>query len=187
MLALLAAQKRSNELFERFNGVLRQTPPPLGFKTLLAAPSWNMGNANRLGIVVHKDPRTGKYRFPPRADAPVPPGFEKVEVDNMGHARRVEREMAEIARKDLSEKVEGRRVVHDAMHANGVRELSEMKGGFSNRGRRFADYAIQETTRKQLAKPTRVTAPDVGFDALNYNKSNREGHRDEDGRTSKNY
>ncbi len=99
-------------------------------------------------IVVFKNTKTGKFRFPGKADNPTPTGFERLEIRSVAEARKFEKHM------NLKEKerYEQRKImdeiemapVRDYMRA----ELRKKMEHFSPFGRAFAEAAIKETNER---------------------------------------
>jgi hypothetical protein len=167
----------------------------IAYRVLLAMPSWMRRNANPLQIVVHRDPVTGRYRFPAHKDAPCPAGFEKVQIDSVWKARQVERAVQFQDRLKAQENIAKERLALDAIQKPGEADLKRALSGekFAVPGRdgkveytdistpfgkALAHLALDNLQKKREARSNIIQVPDEGFDALSYDRSNREGHAD---------
>jgi hypothetical protein len=120
-------------------------------------------SAFRDPIVVFKDLKTGKYRFPGRSDKATPEGFERVEMRNVPEARKFEQEMN---RRGMEERE--RNQIGDELTWSGPRkqmreELYAKMGSFSNFGKAFARYAIEQSNR---GKPRKNYEPGFHIEVL---------------------
>lgn len=137
-------------------------------------------------VVIHKDAQ-GNVRLPAHSSAPVPEGFEKVELRTSREVYAFERQMnakdAAIAA-DFHAKNEAHRdgqIRHNRgeiqEYLNGkawVDGTGERHVGFSNRGRRFYE-AMREQSEKRRHEAVR---PEFVVEAFSYNASNRQGYHD---------
>lgn len=128
-------------------------------------------------VVIHKDAK-GNVRFPGSANAPVPEGFQRVELTNVSQVRKLEREVnafelsrAEGNRLKQRDKAEGERMERRS-------KFKELVRNFSPRGRQFAEAMMIARDRHKTRLDKRIT--DMGFrvDAFSNNHSNREEYRD---------
>ncbi|MHA2064562.1 MAG: hypothetical protein ACXABY_09305 [Candidatus Thorarchaeota archaeon] len=148
-------------------------------RVLLATPAWNKKSKTTLGIVVHRDAH-GNFRHPGDPNAPVPPGFEKVEIDTIQHARKIEKAISE-----QSERIEINKLAGEHEHLEARRKAAEddtraNMSRMSPRGQEFAKLAMQKAQEKAAKRVGRPKSGEgVGFDALSYDKSNRGDFRDE--------
>lgn len=166
------------------------------FRALLAMPSWMTHRQTSLKIVVHRDPKTGEYRFPGRSDAPCPKGFQPIEITSIQQARKIENDIrkqdsqraAEAAYNNLA------RVDHNlAANAHDLREalrtdeyqVPDPKDptktirvkGITAQGKELIAAGLDHI-KEAREKPMKTIQPEVGFEALNYDQSNREPYRD---------
>ncbi len=129
-------------------------------------------------VVIHRDSQ-GNIRHPAHENAPVPEGFERVELRNIHEVRKFENEV------NLREAVSAQEQRHirsqavDAQVKLNREVLAKAIGNMSARGKRFYDAMKQvgELKREQL----RSQAPiDPGFhlEAFSQDSSNREAYRD---------
>jgi len=128
-------------------------------------------------VVIHKD-AAGNVRFPGRADAPVPEGFQKVELTNIHEVRKFEKDMNSRDR-EQAEKFRGvRGQFLDGQLAANREAMKELVKRFTPRGRFFYDKMREasEAKQKQGAKDVR---PAFYIDAFSNDASNRESHFDE--------
>jgi hypothetical protein len=128
-------------------------------------------------VVIHKDAQ-GNVRFPGSANAPCPPGFQRVELTNVSQIRKLERE---VNAKELS-RAEGNRQAQKAQ-SEGERmarreKFKEIVRNFSPKGKRFAEDMMKVRDQRQGRLDKRIT--DMGFhvEAFSQNSSNREAHND---------
>lgn len=172
--------------------------PGEAVRCLLAMPSWMTKRQTSLNIVVQRNPKTGEYRFPGRADAPCPPGFTPVHVDSVQKARKVEADIRKQDQQKAAEFAYRKLAQKDHMlsrNANDLREAlrtgeyeipdpSDLTGqrkkkikGITPQGRELIAAGLDhiEEARKEGVK---IIEPDVGFEALSYDRSNREPYRD---------
>lgn len=149
-----------------------------GIRVLLKAPSWRVGNANRLNMVVHQN-EAGDYSFPGNPNAPTAEGYERVEITDVSHARRIEKEVTH--RDDLKAQEHQYQTTqhYDALRKKEQGDLRAMMGDFSPKGKAFAEAALKDQSdrsQERSAKPKKTG--ECYFEALSYDKSNREPHRD---------
>jgi putative FmdB family regulatory protein len=148
-------------------------------RVLLAMPAWAKRSKTHLGITVHRDVRTGEYRYPATADSPMPPGFEKIEIQDVHQARKIEREERVRAESEAALNQAAARAAADEQRREGEAELKARLGSMSPRGQAFALAAMERNRQREAEKSHRVESHDGGFNVLNYDKSNREVHSDE--------
>jgi hypothetical protein len=147
-------------------------------------------------VVIHKDSQ-GNVRFPANANAPVPPGFQKVELTNIQQVRRLEKEVntkdREIAEKFRQSRQvfldgqlkENRRVMEDIRNGGswiGTDPAGRpvIRHGLSNKGQKFLDAMRQQSELRQK-QGSRHTNPEFVVDAFSYNQSNRDPYYNEHG------
>lgn len=151
----------------------------VGHRVLLAPPASLARKANPLGIVVHRDVVTGEYRFPGHANAPVPAGCERVEVTSTSQARAIEKQVAE---RESAKERENR--YRQEAHFSQVRkaeadDLRSKMGDFSEVGKKLAAAALEMAQEREKNRQRPVGhGINAGFEALSYDRSNREAHAD---------
>lgn len=120
--------------------------------------------------VVHRN-AAGEIRFPGRADAPVSPGFEKVELRNQRERDRFERERN--AHENAKEAIyrENRERVYSEVERQNRSDLRARMATMSNLGRDFARLAMERSNHKPRPRF------DAGFhlEANHLDASNRAG------------
>lgn len=126
-------------------------------------------------IVIHLG-ADGAVRFPGHENAPVPKGFNRVELKTLSEIAAFERQ---VNRKLTSEAA--RHIENEERHFESVRarlrgDLRQRMQTMSPFGRAFAQLAIEMNNARKKKKS------DVGFhvDILNNNSSSREPHRDQE-------
>lgn len=109
-------------------------------------------NAQRFDpVVIHRD-AAGNVRYPGRSDAPVPKGFERVELRTVAEVRHFERDVdrKEAARFDLSRtRSEENFRAHQEQQRSDLRQ--EMRH-MSNQGRDFARHAIEQNNKRDRGR-----------------------------------
>ncbi len=147
-------------------------------KVFLKAPAYRRGNANRLNMVVHQN-EAGEYSFPGDPKAPTAEGFERVEIADVSHARRIEKDMTDREHLKTQEHQHETSQYYDAVRKQEQDDLRSIMGDFSPKGKQFAEAALMDQANKsqeRSAKPTKESA--CYFEALSMDKTNREPHRD---------
>ncbi len=144
-------------------------------------------------VVIHRD-ESGNIRFPGSADAPVPPGFQKVELSTISQVRQFEKEVnirdSETANKFqdsraafLDGQLKANREAVEKIIAGGTWEGTDEQGriverrGMSERGRKIYD-ALRKASEMKQAQGRKNTNPEFFVEAFTQNASNREDHRD---------
>lgn len=125
-------------------------------------------------IVLHKS-ATGEYSFPMHPNAPVPDGFQKVEVTTFQELDRHMGSINAIERRKIEQHVENERIWLNTIEATNRYELRERMRHMSPAGRAFAELAIRMNNAK--ARPEMRDA-NVMCDIRENMQSNREEHRD---------
>lgn len=169
-------------VFEFFADTYEETRPcPTCGQSASWTPSFNYTSRAAQPfspVVVHRD-ASGAIRYPGSASAPVPPGFERVELTSLSEVRRFEaevnkRENVEIQKFDYNR----RRNIDEQIKAN--REaLADRLREFTPRGRNFYDRARAQAEEKR--ERTHSKAPsgsNFHVEAFSFDSSNREQHRD---------
>lgn len=127
-------------------------------------------------VVVHRS-ADGSIRFPAHADAPVPKGFQKVEMTNLAQIRKFEtevntRENALLREGRYKEKADiesGRKIMRE--------QFKERVRGFSPRGRAFAERAM-EWSDKRGSKRDVIRDANFHVEAFSFDSSNRDAYQD---------
>ncbi len=124
-------------------------------------------------VVIHRD-AAGNIRYPGAADAPVPAGFQKVELRTMHEVRRFEAEVNQREHAKADQQLSRREAIFSAQQSQRRRDLRTQMERFSPLGRDFAHHAIDKGNNRRAA------SRDVGFhlDVFSNDSSNREVHRD---------
>lgn len=125
-------------------------------------------------IVLHKKP-DGTYSVPAHRDAPVPSGYERVELRNAADVRAAEKSMEreEYAKWEAKAEREGRFFSERERMMRS--ELRDKMRHMSQAGRDFALHAMRQNDNRERAK----FQSNVYFDAFANDSSNRDAHRDE--------
>ncbi len=134
-------------------------------------------NAQRFSpVVIHRDVN-GKIRFPAHANAPVPEGFQRVELATIPEIRALEREVnAQDRIKDQSFQ-DARNKFLDGQLAENRRSVAAQVAGFSPRGKWFYDAIRRVSEKKRLAGRS-SSKPEFYVEAFSQDASNREGYAD---------
>lgn len=124
-------------------------------------------------VVIHRD-SVGNIRYPGHIDAPVPAGYQKVELRTTHEVRRFEAEVNQRERVKADEQLSRREAIFSAQQSSRRRELRTEMERMSPLGRDFALHAIDKGNNRRTA------SRDVGFhlDVFSNYSSNREVHRD---------
>ncbi len=124
-------------------------------------------------VVVHRD-ATGNIRFPGNTNAPIPEGYQKVELRTVNEVRRFEAEVNQREHAKADEHHSRREAAFSEKQAFLRRDLRTAMERMSNYGRDFAQHAIDRGNNR------RQTPREVGFhlDVFSNDSSNREVHRD---------
>jgi len=131
-------------------------------------------------VVIHKAD-DGSVRFPGHANAPVPEGFERVELRTTEEKRRFEREINKNEYKRHQEAQERKEQYFGAIRSKNRAELREAMKHMSPRGRDIAMAAMEARDKRVSQKY------EAGFhiEALSMDASNRSHCDDPDGRGRK--
>lgn len=144
-------------------------------------------------VVIHRD-ADGNVRFPGHANAPVPEGFQKVELSTLHDVRKFE---AEISRNDsiksekfrqaraefLDGQLKANREAVDRIVAGGTWQGTDENGriverrGMSERGLKIL-HQLREASKQKQAQGRSSANPAFYVEAFTQNASNREHHRD---------
>ena len=127
-------------------------------------------------IVVHRD-AAGNVRFPASTDAPVPEGFQKIEIFDFHHARKLEKEIEQRQTVASEQFRRTRQAFLDGQLKENRRVMDHLSSKFTDRGKNF--YAkMREASMAKQAQGPRPISPAFYIEALTQNSSNREGYSD---------
>ena len=126
-------------------------------------------------VVIFRGPK-GKVRFPGRANAPTPKGYERVELRTSHEVYKFEREMnaKEISRYHAKQEREERCV--EPFRAALRSQLRGHARNFSQYGKDFASLAMSENDNR----PRQRYDPGFHLEAFHYDSSNRDPWTDRD-------
>lgn len=129
-------------------------------------------------VVIHKDAK-GNIRFPGNSNAPVPDGFQRVELTNVREVRKLEREVNSFELGRAENNRHKQRAVAEGERMERRAKFKELVQTFSPRGRQFAEAMMTARDRHKTRLDRPIT--DMGFrvDAFSNDSSNREHYRDE--------
>jgi hypothetical protein len=127
-------------------------------------------------VVVHKDSE-GNVRFPGHADAPVPPGFQKVELTDVHQIRKFESEVNKRDRERAEKFHEAKATLLNGQLKENRRVMEELVKNFTPRGRRFYDK-MREVSEAKQSSAGRPIDPGFYIEAFTQDSSNRDGYRD---------
>lgn len=145
-------------------------------------------------VVIHRD-ASGNVRFPGHANAPIPEGFQKVELSTLHDVRKFE---AEIGKQDsvkseqfrasraefLDGQLKANREAVDRIVAGGTWEGTDEQGriiqrrGMSERGLKIL-HQLREASKQKQAQGRSNANPAFYVEAFTQDASNREHHRDQ--------
>ncbi len=127
-------------------------------------------------VVVHRDAE-GNIRFPGHTHAPVPPGFQKVELRTVREVRALEREMNHRESARALDHITREEMAFSADRADRRSDLTASMRHMSPFGRDFARVAMQQMDERR--RTSRRTG-EAGFyvECLTQDSSNRGGQRD---------
>ena len=145
-------------------------------------------------VVIHRD-ASGNVRFPGHANAPIPEGFQKVELSTIHDVRKFEAEIGKqdsiksekfrVARAEfLDGQLKANREAVDKIIAGGTWEGTDEQGriiqrrGMSERGLKIL-HQLREVSKQKQAQGRSIANPEFFVEAFSQNASNREHHRDE--------
>ncbi len=147
-------------------------------------------------VVVHRA-EDGTIRYPGRADAPVPEGFQKVELTNHREVRAFERSIEgqqievaakwrETRQKFLDGQLKANREAVDEIARGGAWQGADENGkeitrhGLTPQGLRFLER-MREASKARQSKGASATSPAFFLDAFSNNASNRDDYHNEHG------
>ncbi len=126
-------------------------------------------------IVLHQA-ADGSYSFPASVDAPLRPGYQKVEVRTIQEADRVTREVNAREESHARQIHEQNEAVRDQTLSRSRRDMDRLRERLSPEGRQLADRAREYVNGKQRRA---FRSPNFFIDVFAHDSSNREVHRDE--------
>lgn len=127
-------------------------------------------------IVVHRD-AAGNVRFPAHADAPIPPGFQKVELTDFHQVRKFEKEMNDRDAAKAQQFTHTRQQFLDGQLKENRRVMEQLVSKFTPRGRKFYEK-MREVSEMRRLKGRNDAKPSFYVEALSMDASNREEYRD---------
>ena len=144
-------------------------------------------------VVIHRA-ADGSVRFPGHANAPVPEGFQKVELSTLHDVRKFEAEISKqdsvksekfrVARAEfLDGQLKANREAVDRIVAGGTWEGTDEQGriiqrrGMSERGLKIL-HQLREASKQKQAQGRSNANPEFFVEAFSRDASNREHHRD---------
>lgn len=124
-------------------------------------------------VIVHRD-ADGNVRLPANRNAPVPEGFERVELTNVNQVRQLEGKMNADSKRQWEQWKERESEHFSELQREGRRELRERMKHMSPMGRMFAEYAMARNDRR--SQPG--YEPNFFVEVFSMDASNREAWRD---------
>lgn len=128
-------------------------------------------------VVIHKDAQ-GNIRYPAHANAPVPEGFQKVELTTVQQVRSLEREVNSRDREQSEKFRHSRQIMLDGQLKENRRVMEGLVQKFTPRGRKFYEKMREVSERRRLRGPNDVK-PEFVVEAFSQNQSNREAYYNE--------
>jgi hypothetical protein len=125
-------------------------------------------------IVVHQAP-DGSYSFPASVDAPLRPGYAKVEIRTLREADRITREVNSREDAAIRESHHASEAQREATLARNRAQLDQAKARFSPQGREFAARMREYVNSKRRPGPG---SANFHIDVFSHDRSNREEYRD---------
>ena len=124
-------------------------------------------------VVIHRDAQ-GNIRYPAHVNAPVPEGYQRVELRTTHEVRRFESEVNQRERAKADISLSQRESAFSVAQGQRRRDLRSDMAHMSALGKDFAQVAMDRSNNR------RAVPRDVGFhiDVFSNNSSNREVHRD---------
>jgi len=124
-------------------------------------------------VVVHRD-KAGNIRYPGAADAPLPAGFERVELRTFADIDRFSRQVNVSERRKIDQEVSRQQHAIDVTESRMRPELRAAMARMTPQQRAFAEVAIAANN----ARRPRTTDANFFLEAREYDGSNREAYRD---------
>jgi hypothetical protein len=126
-------------------------------------------------VVVHLG-KDGAVRFPAHVNAPVPKGFNRVELRSLGEIEQFERRVNAKLSAEAAIHIENEERHFSILRDQSRSDLRQRMQSMSLAGKAFAQFCIEENNRCQRK------SSDVGFhlNILHFNSSNREAHNDKE-------
>lgn len=185
-------------VFEKFGAFEEETECPECKAPAVWTPSFYYSSRAAQAftpVVIHRDAQ-GNLRFPASSSAPVPPGFQKVELTTTQEIRRFEAEVNRGETEKLHHVDRARREYMDGqiacnrealergvmVHPGGdpSKPMVQMRlSEFSGKGREFNENMRRQADLRRARTHSRAPGGS-GFhvEAFSQNSSNREEHRD---------
>ena len=135
--------------------------------------------AQRFSPIVYFRSPDGKTRFPMRADAKTPKGYERVELTNRRQVERFEKEMNQRERAEYQDSQHKQSQFYGSKIDQTDAYLRSIEHQLSPQARQSLDMLREQAKRKDDAPKPQW---DAGFhiEAMHYNSSNRDPHNDSD-------
>lgn len=129
-------------------------------------------------VVIHRD-ADGNIRLPAHADAPMPPGFQKVLLTDISQIRKFEHDMNLVESAKIADHAQNKIRNMNGQLAENRRAMSEIIKKFSPRGRKFYEAMRTASEIKQQKFAARgLPEPHFHIEAFSQDSSNREEYRD---------
>lgn len=129
-------------------------------------------------VVVHVDGE-GNVRLPAHTDAPMPPGFRKVELTDINAIRKFENNMNTVERQKMQEHQSNKTRSLNAQFKENRSAMAEIVKRFSPRGQKFYEAMRDVSERKQAQFAARgIPEPNFHIEAFSQDSTNREDYRD---------
>lgn len=129
-------------------------------------------------VVIHVDAE-GNVRLPAHKDAPMPPGFKKVELSDITAIRKFENKMNKVERGKMEDHQRNQTRSMNAQFAENRGAMAEMVKRFSPKGQKFyeAMRAVSEKKQAEFAKRG-IKDPNFHIEAFSQDATNREAYSD---------
>lgn len=129
-------------------------------------------------VVVHVDGE-GNVRLPAHVDAPMPPGFRKVELSDINQIRKFENKMNAVERGKMEDHQRNQTRSLNAQFAENRGAMAEIVKRFSPRGQKFYEAMRAVSEKKQAAFAARgIKDPNFHIEAFSQDATNRQDYRD---------
>ncbi len=190
--------KECHFVFEHFGDTFQEEvncPECEGFGVW--TPSFHYASRAAQGftpVVIHQD-AAGNIRYPGASSAPVPAGFQRVELTTLHDVRRFEREVNAVEGARIRKDDYNRRVTMDQeiiSNREAIREGVQVRDrenpdrvrtmrleDFTPRGKQFYDHMSREADARRARNHAKAgKGPGFFLEAFSQDASNREAHRD---------
>ena len=125
-------------------------------------------------VVIHRD-KQGNVRYPAHADAPIPLGFEKVEMHTLGEIHKFEKEQNLDMREEHERFAEGEYAHNESLRKERHANLRSLMPGMNSYGKDFARAAMEHS----MKTGPRNTDPGFHVEIAHYDQRERGEYRDE--------